>query len=217
MNRIVVCAFVAVLIVAGCSGDDESASTAAPILTTLGPPVTTLPTSTNIAVATTLTTTSTSVAQATTIQVADVSDAVRAAVDLAQATFSACLVAMPACDPGTLAVTRGGDLLERNSARIEEWNALGYTVRDREAFRYVIESVEVDGSNTAATVTVCIADGSRLVTPNAAPDGSDVIVDDEFVSGRAAWQFRLDTDGVWRAFDTAPVGESASEDVCGAG
>lgn len=219
MKRSVLCGSMAVLIVAGCSGDGESSGTSALAspATAAVAPATTTPTSTTVAIATTLATASTSTVPTTAVQPVDVSDAVRAAVDLAQATFSACLVAMPACDPATLAVARGGDLLERNSERIEEWNALGYTVRDREAFRYVIESVEVDASNTAATVTVCIADGSRLVTPNAAPDGSDVIVDDEFVSGRTAWQLRLDTDGVWRAFDTAPVGESASEDVCGAG
>lgn len=143
--------------------------------------------------------------------------AVRAAVDIAQESFSACLVAMPACDPASLSVARAGDLLARNSARIEEWNALGYTVRDRESFRYVIEAVELDGAGAAAIATVCIADGSRLVQPHAAPDGSDVIVDDEFVSGRSTWDMRLDADGVWRAFDTAPLGETSSEDVCGAG
>ena len=74
--------------------------------------------------------------------------AVRAAVDLAQSTFSACLVAMPSCDPSTLAVARAGDLLARNVARINEWNAAGYTVRNRDQFRYVIE--ERDARHRAA-------------------------------------------------------------------
>ena len=205
---------------AACSGSDSSQASP----TSASVPASAAPTPaspTSIALATTtapsVTTTVASTAAPTTEAQPDPEVAVRAAVDLAQATFSACLVAMPTCDPSTLAVARTGAVLERNSTRIEEWNALGYTVRDREAFRYVIESVEVDGSGMEATATVCIADGSRLVMPNAAPDGSDVIVDDEFVSGRTAWQLRLDTDGVWRAFDSSPVGESASEDVCGAG
>ena len=85
------------------------------------------------------------------------------AVEVAQETFSACLVAMPACDPSTLAVARAGDLLSRKAARIEEWNDLGYTVRDRESFRYVIESVELDSAGTAAIVSVGIAGGRRRV------------------------------------------------------
>ena len=202
--------------IAACSGDDEASPT------TIEPSVeTTIPASTTTApqAATTsmaATTTTEAKAPATTEVALDPEIAVRAAVDLAQETFSACLVAMPACDPATLGVARAGDLVTRNAARIEEWNALGYTVRDRESFRYVIEAVELDSAGTAATVTVCIADGSRLVQPNAAPDGSDVIVDDEFVSGRSTWDVRLDVDGVWRAFDTAPLGETSSEDVCGA-
>lgn len=203
---------------AGCSGSDSSQASPTSVPASAAP---TPASPTSIALATTvvplsISTVATDVAPTTEAQ-PDPEVAVRAAVDLAQATFSACLVAMPTCDPSTLAVARTGAVLERNSARIEEWNALGYTVRDREAFRYVIESVEVDGSGMEATATVCIADGSRLVMPNAAPDGSDVVVDDEFVSGRTAWQLRLDSDGVWRAFDSSPVGESASEDVCGAG
>ena len=48
---------------------------------------------------------------------------------------------MPSCDPSTLSVARAGDLLARNVARINEWNAAGYTVRNRDQFRYVIEEV----------------------------------------------------------------------------
>lgn len=218
VRQLMLLAAAGLFIGAGCSGSDSSQASPTSVPASAAP---TPASPTSIALATTvvplsISTVATDVAPTTEAQ-PDPEVAVRAAVDLAQATFSACLVAMPTCDPSTLAVARTGAVLERNSARIEEWNALGYTVRDREAFRYVIESVEVDGSGMEATATVCIADGSRLVMPNAAPDGSDVVVDDEFVSGRTAWQLRLDSDGVWRAFDSSPVGESASEDVCGAG
>ena len=211
-------AMAALVIVASCSSDSDTAETVPSSV--LAPPATAAAAST-VAIATTSTSvsTSTSLAAATTSEapVPDAQLAVRAAIDLAEQTYSACLVAMPACDPTSLAVARAGDLLTQNSERIEQWNALGYTVREREAFRYVIESVEVDTGGAQATVTVCIADGSKIVQPGAAPDGSDVIVDDEFVSGRSAWDVRLDSDGVWRAYGTEPIGEAASEDVCGAG
>jgi hypothetical protein len=122
---------------------------------------------------------------------------------------------MPNCDPTLLEATRAGDLLESNVARINEWNALGYTVRDRDRARFVIENIDVDATATRATATVCIADGSRLVLPSA--DGTDVIIDDAFVSGREAWELRLDPDGSWRAYAAPGVGETSETDQCPAG
>ena len=57
---------------------------------------------------------------------------VRAALDRAITDFSACLVAMPNCDPATLSATREDPLLSVNVGRITEWNAAGYTVTDRD-------------------------------------------------------------------------------------
>ena len=135
-------------------------------------------------------------------------------MDLAQETFSACLVAMPSCDPSTLAVARAGELLARNVARINEWNAAGYTVRNRDQFRYVIEEVTVAPTGAQAAALVCIADGSDLVQPAAGPGGADVVIDDSFTSGRESWDMRLDPDGQWRAFDAPAVGPTESTDVC---
>lgn len=149
--------------------------------------------------------------------VIDVEAEVRAALDLAQETFSACLVALPTCDPSTIAVGRAGYLLARNVARINEWNAAGYTVRNRDQFRYVVEDVALSPSGTQATALVCIADGSDLVRPGAGPGGADVIIDDSFASGRASWDMRLDPDGRWRAYDAPTVGPTESRDVCPAG
>jgi len=139
---------------------------------------------------------------------------VRAAIDLAQSSFSDCLAAMPTCDPSTLAVARAGGLLERNTARIQEWNSAGYTVIDRDQFRYVIESVTLGDTLTTAMVVVCIADGSKLVLPGAAPDGGDVVVDDAYTSGRSQWEMRLDGDGRWRGYDAPAVGPTESTDQC---
>ena len=125
----------------------------------------------------------------------------RAAYQLASQTFSACLVNMPNCDTATLAVARAGALLERNIARINEWQQAGYTVRNRDKFRSVIESITLGADARTATVVTCIADGSRLVRPGAGPVGADVIVDDKFTSGRDRLSFVLDPDGVWRAHD----------------
>ena len=141
-------------------------------------------------------------------------DDIRAAIALAQQTFSDCLVAMPQCYPATLSVARAGPLLERNVARVQEWNAAGYTVRNRDQFRFVVEGVTLSPDGLTATATVCIADGSDLVHPGAGPGGADVIVDDAYTSGRSAWDLRLDHDGQWRAYDAPAVGPTESSDVC---
>jgi hypothetical protein len=83
---------------------------------------------------------------------------------------------MPSCAPSTLSVARAGDLLARNVARISEWDAAGYAVRDRDQFRYVIEEVTLERSGTQAAALVCIADGSDLIKPGAGPGGADVII-----------------------------------------
>jgi hypothetical protein len=112
-------------------------------------------------------------------------------------------------------VARGGELLQRNIALINAWNAEGFAIRERNKFRYVVESVDVaESSAKSATVAVCTADGSVRVRPGAAPDGSDVVVNDDFISGRTEWQFRLQDDGVWRAIDTVALGPSERTDVC---
>ena len=113
-----------------------------------------------------------------------------------------------------LAASRADPMLAVNSGRITEWNAAGYTVIDRDQFRYVIESVELADDLRRATVTVCFADGSKLVDPGAGPDGADLIVDGTFMSGREAWDVRLDDDGVWRAHDAPLVGTAEATDVC---
>ena len=166
----------------------------------------------------TSTSTSTSTTSTTTTEPPSSPDGdVRAAIAVAQQTFSDCLVAMPQCDPSTLEVARAGPLLERNVARVEEWNAAGYTVRNRDQFRYVIEAMTLSPDGTTASATVCIADGSDLVRPGAGPGGADVIIDDSYTSGRSAWDMRLDPDGRWRAYDAPAVGPTESSDVCPAG
>lgn len=105
-------------------------------------------------------------------------------------------------------------MLSVNTSRIEEWQAAGYSVVDRDQFRYVIESVELDQSGREAFATVCFADGSKLVQPGAGPDGSDVVIDGEFGSGREAWTLRLEDDGAWRAVDAPLIGEVQGTDVC---
>lgn len=174
--------------------------------------------STSISIVTSTTSTSTSSTSTTTSEPpASPEDDIRAAIALAQQTFSGCLVAMPQCDPATLSVARAGPLLERNVARVQEWNAAGYTVRNRDQFRFVVEGVTLSPDGLTATATVCIADGSDLVHPGAGPGGADVIVDDAYTSGRSAWDMRLDPDGQWRAYDAPAVGPTESSDVCPAG
>lgn len=210
---------------AACAdGSDTSPSTPTVITATVStdtadsPSTTPAPSSaaTSPASSTSTTTTTASMSTSTTTSEPPPSleDEIRAAIALAQQTFSDCLVAMPECDPSTLDVARAGPLLERNVARVQEWNAAGYTVRNRDEFRYVIETITPSADGLTASATVCIADGSDLVQPGAGPDGADVIVDDSFTSGRSAWEMRLDPDGRWRAYDAPAVGPTESSDVC---
>jgi hypothetical protein len=217
-RRAVLCAFGVGMLAASCSSSSEDAVT-----TTEARSITAPATSEQVVPTTTEATTSTeapsttAAATSATVDPAAAADAeIREAIALAQISFSDCLVALPVCDPATLEVARAGDLLARNTSLINEWNSLGYTVRDRDQFRYVVESVVVDSSLATAVATVCIADGSRLVLPNAAPDGGDVVIDDEYTSGRSEWEMRLDVDGVWRLYGSTPIGVAATEDVCGA-
>ena len=159
-------------------------------------------------------TSSTALSTTTSRPVASAEDRIRAAVALAQQTFSDCLIAMPQCDLSTLAVARAGPLLVRNVARIQEWNSAGYTVRNRDQFRYVVELVAIKPDGVSASAVVCIADGSDLVHPGAGPGGADVIIDDAYTSGRSAWDMRLDPDGQWRVYDAPAVGPTESSDVC---
>lgn len=209
-------------LLAACSSGDGSASTTetSAATTTLPPATTTQPPTTSSDQTTTdppttvATTTSTTTASTTTAPVPTPEEEVRAALAQGFADFSACLTSMPNCDPAVLADTRAGELLARNVARIEEWNEAGYTVIDRDQFRFVIETVEVSDDGTAARATVCLADGSKLVAPAAGPDGVDVIIDDVFISAREAWEMRLDADGSWRAYSAPVVGSTEETDVC---
>jgi len=144
----------------------------------------------------------------------DAETAIRATLATSFADFSDCLTSMPQCDPSILEATRAGSLLDANRARIEEWNSAGYTVIDRDQYRYVIESVELSDDGNTATATVCLADGSKLVLPGAGPQGADVIIDDQYVSGREAWELRLDADGQWRAYSAPVIGVTEESDVC---
>jgi hypothetical protein len=195
----------------------SSGSPNVPITTTSTIVVTTSRTSTapSITITTSTATTTTAPTTTTTVDRASKAEAdVRASVKAATEAFGACLLALPKCDVASLAQTRRGRLLELNSARLSQWNQEGYAVREREKFRYVIESVTVDPDGKRATANVCVADGSKLVKPGAAPDGSDIVVDGAYTSGREAWDVRLDDDGVWRPYDAPAVGPVEAKDVC---
>jgi hypothetical protein len=205
---VVLLALVAVACSAGGGGGASSTSSVSSTTATTA--------STSTAPATTTSTSSpTSTSTSTTIDpVARAEADIRVAIAVAQQTFSACLVAMPTCDASALVVARAGDLLAQNPAPINEWNAAGYTVRDRDKFRFVVEKISLQPDLRRATVQLCYADGSRLVKPGAGPGGADVIIDDTFGSGREAWDMRLDADGKWRAYAAPAVGPHEASDVC---
>ena len=206
------------LLLAACSSDDDAAPESTVAKTTTSVAVETTTSTSTPSTSSSTTSTSTTVASTSPPTASDpqasVETAVRAAVDLAISDFSACLVAMPNCGPATLEATRADPVLAVNVGRVMEGNGEGYTVIDRDQFRHVIESVELSDDLRRATVTVCFADGSKLVDPGAGPDGADLIIDGAFVSGREAWDMRLADDGIWRAHDAPLIGTTEVTDVC---
>lgn len=207
----------AAVVAAACSSSASVTTTSAPVTSSVpasAPPTPVTSPTTAVPTSATPTTNSTSVAATTAQNPAAAAEAsARVLIKAATDDFSACLVAMPQCDVASLAATRAGPLLERNKARIQEWNAAGYTVRNRERFRFVIETVTVNAADSA-TALVCIADGSRLVKPGAGPGGAEVVIDESYVSGRETWDIRLDPDGRWRVYDASASGPSESRDIC---
>lgn len=173
----------------------------------------TVSTSTTSARSSTTTTPTSSSTSATSHPVASVEDSIRGAVAWQQ-TFSDCLIVMPKCDPTTLSAARAGPLLERNVARIQEWNAAGYTVRNRDQFRYVVESVVLKPDGVSVSAVVCIADGSDLVYPGAGPGGADVIIDDAYTSGGALPGTCDSIPTGSGAYDAPAVGPTESSDLC---
>lgn len=205
------------LLIAACSSGGGADETIVPSSTTTTEPIvrtTDLTAESSAATTTTGAATTTPVSPTTFDPVVEVTATVRAAVDEAISDFSGCLLALPNCDVSLLAATRADPMLATNASRITEWNAAGFAVIDRDQFRYVVESVELADDMRQATVTVCVADGSKLVDPGAGPGGADLIIDDTYASGREAWDMRLDDDGVWRAHDAPGVGPTEATDVC---
>lgn len=215
---------VCTLLLAACSsGENAAPSTTTTDTATTEPaahsttpsPVSSTSTSTVAPTTTSTDVPTTSTVPPTTVDPAvEVSSAASAAVDKAIADFTACLNALPNCDIATLAASRANPLLAVNAGRVSQWNLAGYVVADRDQFRYVIESVDVADDFMTATVTICYADGSKLVDPGAGPGGADLVIDGTFSSGREAWDMRLDPDGVWRAYDAPLVGGPEATDVC---
>ena len=200
-RRAVLCAFGVSLLAASCSSSGEDAVTPTQVTSTPAPAATeqvepaTIEATTSVAAPT-----MTAAATLATVDPAVAADAdIREAVAPSQTSFTFCLLSLLACDQTSLEVARAGDLRPRKRSSIDEWNSLGYTVRARDRFRYVVESVvAVDAPLASAAAAVCIAAGSRLVLPNAAPDGGDLVIDDEYTSVRSERDMRRDADGVWR-------------------
>ena len=227
LRRRVPAAVAAALLFAACSSsaDSEPATTSAitteaadsttPVATQPETTTSTAATTTSVPDSTTTEPAPTTAADTTTVAPsADPETEVRATLDRSFADFSECLTEMPTCDPSILEETRAGELLDGNLARINEWNTAGYTVIDRDQYRYVIEAVEIGDDGTTANALVCLADGSKLIEPGGASDGTDLIVDDQFISGRESWRLQLGADGMWRAIAAPAVGVTEESDIC---
>ena len=65
-----------------------------------------------------------------------------------------------------------------------------------------------------ALVSVCFADGSVTVKPAAAPDGSDIIIDETYSTKQQNAEYRRGEDGVWREYEFLKETKTLGGDTC---
>ena len=209
INRRIRVVLALVLIVTGC----KSATTS---LTAPTSPTTSAPT------ASTSTSSSTSTSAApttTTISPLAVAEAeVRAAVDALERVRTTCANASPNCDVSTFDAVASGSQLDSFKQTWTNANTSGWAIRHLERYRYVIETTEFPEPNatpiTRAIAFKCVADGAVTVKPAAAPDGSDVIIDETVSTQRIETEYRLSGDGHWRAAEVSKNTETLGGDTC---
>jgi len=98
-------------------------------------------------------------------------------------------------------MTRDGDTYAGTLEYVEYLRSSGLRLRTRQdvPLSTTVESIRLeDGpASTNATVVSCAVDSVVTVEPLAAPDGSDIVVDDNIAAYRLEWTLLLDS-GVWK-------------------
>lgn len=198
-----------ILLAASCTGgDDETAITSAPTT-----PPTTIP-------STTPTTASTTTAPTTTIDEIAAAEAAAAEAVLAESrAWLDCVADPQVCDPEeTFLMYSGGRSADVLLAAFEDWKANGWASRPpldpAHSSKEIIDTVVVDDPPSEVQVVVCTIDGSLLVDPGAAPDGSDVIINDDISSTLAALSVLLSDDGRWRVHDRQILSQREGAEGC---
>ena len=129
-----------------------------------------------------------------------------------------CVQQFPVCDGADFDANTGGVLLDRLHGRLDELRTDGLVVRppvdpahDENA---VLASVVAPGGDRV-DVTFCQVDGWRSVDPGAAPDGGDVIVDDDVTTTVILYEVRRGADGRWRVIDSELIDRRSGALGCG--
>ena len=168
-----------VVALAGCGGSVRKASPAAPIAV---PAATTQPLATTVStpVVTTAAPSTTAAATTTTMSLADLERIVRLRLveNLGDETTQ-CLAAPNDCDPNAITSEQGPrrSVLAQNLKGFIERSWVSRQPVDDPSY-FAIRSVVFDDKKTTATVLSCKWDTAVISQPSAAPDGSDIIVND---------------------------------------
>lgn len=119
--------------------------------------------------------------------------------------WTACLAAMPDCDPATVSSdSTTGVFRDSRSASAAEFSAAGYSFENLESLRIVVESATVDDVNGLARVVTCAEDAGIGLTAN-----GDVF-DDRFVSYRWEWEL-VASGGRWLGANRTEIAKEFGE------
>ena len=211
INRRIRVVLALVLVATGCRSSPTTSLTAPTSPTTTAAATSSIPSAS---------TTSTTVAPTTTTisPLAAAEAEVRAAVDALERVRTTCASASPNCDVSTFDAVASGSQLDSFKQTWTNANTSGWAIRHLERYRYVIEKTEFPEPNatpiTRAIAFKCVADGAVTVKPAAAPDGSDVIIDETVSTQRIETEYRLSGDGLWRADEVSKNTETLGGDTC---
>lgn len=189
-------AAVALVLAAGCSSGDEAATTTS----TTAAPTTAVPATSSTAPPTTTTTEP----PTTTIdEIAAAEEAAVAAVLGEDQAWIECTADPQTCDPeATFLRYMTGEVAELTLRVFEQWKERGWALRppiDPADDVDEVIGVEVEGNPPERAVVIgCRIDGFRIVDVAAAPDGSDVVVDDDVSSILTESIVVRENDGQWR-------------------
>ena len=214
INRRIRVVLALVLIATGCRSSPTTS------LTAPTSPTTSAAATSSILSTSSIPSTSTTVAPTTTTisPLAAAEVLVRAAVDAFEGAALTCARTIPNCDVAMFDRVIRGPSLDPYKKGWADINSNGWAGRHLERRRYVLLKVQFPEPNAPeldrAVVSVCFADGSVTVKPGAAPDGSDVIVDEASSTRQQETEYRRGQDGQWRAYDFLKDIETLGGDTC---